>query len=427
MRTFHVRWPFVAAFALVVFNSSVRSDPAGLETASGLFAAGKFDEAEKACAAVLAAEPKNSPASLLCGRLALLANRLDDAQKYLSKAAELDPQETTAKALLAEAFYRRDEFEKAAPLFRAAGREAMAKKLESFRGLVPYQIEGTAGTTEVKFSQTDPLPALQARVNGSEEVLFILDTGGAELILDPEFAKQAGVKTYGSESGTFGGGKQAGYEHGRADSVTLGGFVLKNVPVHLLDTRKFAAVTGGRRVDGVLGTVLLYHFLPTLDYPGGKLTLRRKNEESRKALVQAAEAEKQSAVPFRMAGDHLILAWGTVNRSKPMLFFVDTGLAGGGFVCPESTLKSAGISVDEGLAAEGVGGGGKVRIIPFVVDELSLGEVKAQKIRGIFGAFPPTLENGQGFSIGGLISHQFFRPYALTLDFSEMKLYLKKP
>ena len=41
---------------------------------------------------------------------------------------------------------------------------------------------------------------------------------------------------------------------------------------------------------------------------------------------------------------------------------------------------------------------------------------------GVAGAFPPSLEHSEGFRIAGLISHAFFRPYAVTFDFDRMRL-----
>jgi len=46
---------------------------------------------------------------------------------------------------------------------------------------------------------------------------------------------------------------------------------------------------------------------------------------------------------------------------------------------------------------------------------------------GVYGAFPPSLESSLGFDVGGIISHQFFRPYAVTFDFRNMQLILRKP
>jgi hypothetical protein len=77
-------------------------------------------------------------------------------------------------------------------------------------------------------------------------------------------------------------------------------------------------------------------------------------------------------VPFWLAGDHFMVAHGTVNQSSPKLFLVDTGMAGGGFTCSEATLQEAGIELDESQAREGIGGGGKVKLIPFTVQRLAL-------------------------------------------------------
>src|SRR5262249_20895914 len=119
-------------------------------------------------------------------------------------------------------------------------------------------------------------------------------------------------------------------------------------------------------------------------------------------------------------------AWGRLGQSAPVLLFVDTGLAGGAYTGPRSVLDEAGIKVAEEKAREGVGGGGKMKMVPFSIEELSLGGAKERKLKGFFGPFPPALEYRLCFRLGGIISHQFFRPYALTLGFTGMRLFLKK-
>jgi predicted aspartyl protease len=413
------------ALALIAADDTKPADP--LARATELFRAGQFDEADKACAAVLRGAGNDAKGWRLRGRIALLGNRLDDAEKWLTRALELAPEDNATRMLLAEAYCRRDDFARAAPLYRAAGREARAKQLESLGGGLPYQFEGKPEVTHLDFVRTDPLPVVRPRVNGSAEANFIIDTGGGELILDTEFAKTLGVTNFGEESGEFGGGKRAPVGHGRVDALTLGEFVVRNVPVSLLPTRRLGAAAGGKQVDGILGTVLLYHFLPTLDYPGRRLTLQRRQRAVSAGHAVKAPAAEGHTVPFWMSGDHYMVAQGTVNGSKPMLFFVDTGLAGAAFTCPESTANEAGIKPIKALEREGVGGGGKVRATPFVVDELTLGPVKSShKLAGVYGVFPASLEHGQGYRIGGLISHQFFKPYAVTFDFDAMRLYLTK-
>jgi len=395
-------------------------------SADSLFKEGKFAEAEKSYSEALQTDPRDLSALVRLGFIALLSNRFDDAEKWLKSAMSIKSDDPAPKSLLAEAYFRRDDFARAAPLFRAVGELAKAEQLESFADLRPCPIEGPAGETSLPFVMTDPLPVVQVKVNGHEAVNFFIDTGAGQVILDTAYAREIGAAQFGSENGTFAGGKTASYQFGRVDSATLGDFTVKNLPVQILDVRRFSQpVFGGKRVDGIIGTVLLYHFLATLDYPGGNLVLRRPAREILYLFEEEARARKLVVLPFWMAGDHFMVAWGSVNARPPSLFFVDTGLAGGGFSCPASTLKDAGIKPVASAAAEGIGGGGKVRIVPFVVQELALGEAREQNVPGLFlGPFP--LEYAFGFRIGGLISHGFFRNFALTFDFNRMRIYLEK-
>jgi predicted aspartyl protease/Tfp pilus assembly protein PilF len=397
-----------------------------IEAADTLFKAGKFAAAQTEYARVIGRDPRNYRATSRLGYIALLSNRLDEAQKRLEQAIAIKPDETAAKALLAEVFYRRDDFPTAALLLRAIGQQVKATKWESFKHVKPYAVDGKSSRTVLKFIVTDPLPVLRVRVNGGEEVNFFIDTGAGEVILDSDFAKQVRAKEFGSQTGSFAGGKRAPIQQGSIDSLTLGDFVVKNVPVQIMNTRQFSKpIFGGRQVDGIIGTVLLYHFLSTLDYPRGQLVLRRNTPDDLERFVVGSRADHAIVMPFWMAGDHFMVAWGTVEKSDPVLLFVDTGLAGGGVTLAKSVLDQAGIKLAEDRTHEGLGGGGKVKVTPFVVRELSLGEAKEENVRGLFTG-PFSLETSMGFRIGGIISHGFFRPYALSFDFKEMRLFLSK-
>lgn len=343
---------------------------------------------------------------------------MTEAEKWLDKAIQIKPANAALKLQLAEVFYRQDKFDRAAALLRDAGQETRAGTLESFKGLTPYEVQSNASSTAVKFLVTDPLPLVQVKVNG-KETIFLIDTGAAEVVVDPEFAREVGAKDFGPlGKGTFAGGQTASIRGGRIDVLAVGDFEINNVPVTFLSTRRFSPLFGRKPVEGILGTVLFYHFLTTLDYPRGELVLRRNTVENRKGLDQ-----KAIVIPFWMAGDHFVVAWGKLEK-LPVLFFVDTGLAGGGVTCAESVLKEAGIKMSDDQASEGLGGGGKVKVVPFTVKELSLGDATANDVSGLFlGAFP--LENAFGFRIGGIISHGFLRSYAVTFDFTGMRLALK--
>jgi hypothetical protein len=98
----------------------------------------------------------------------------------LEEAAALKPGDTDAKVMLAEAYYRRDEFQRAAASL--SGIEVSSNKLiisqyptlniaklESFKGQKPYEVRGKGQTTRLKFLRTDPLPLVSVRVNGGDQ------------------------------------------------------------------------------------------------------------------------------------------------------------------------------------------------------------------------------------------------------------------
>ena len=70
-----------------------------IDSADRLFRAGKFSDAGKIYSQIAAQNPKDYSATLQLGRIALLSNRLDDAQKWLEKAIGLQQGNSDAKVI----------------------------------------------------------------------------------------------------------------------------------------------------------------------------------------------------------------------------------------------------------------------------------------------------------------------------------------
>src|SRR5438477_6116976 len=203
-----------------------------MESADWLFQAGKFDAAGKHYSKIVAQNPEDYSATLQLSRIALLSNRLDDAQKWLEKAITLQPGDADPKVMLAEVFYRRDDFQKAAASLNGVDVSSNkliisqyptlnVAKLESFKGQTPYELHANGESTRLKFLKTDPLPVVSVRVNGGDEVTFFIDTGGSEVTLDTDFGRELGVPRFGTVQGTFSGGQHADVQQGRIDSITV--------------------------------------------------------------------------------------------------------------------------------------------------------------------------------------------------------------
>ena len=127
-----------------------------------------------------------------------------------------------------------------------------------------------------------------------------------------------------------------------------------------------------------------------------------------------------------MAGDHYMVSHGSLNDCDNMLWFVDTGLAGVAFTCPLSTIKKCKLNVQKNNRSRGEGGGGSFDIYPFDVGTICLDTLCVRNVHGEFGVFPSQLEYGLGFKIDGMLSHEYFKGFSLTIDFKEMKYILGK-
>jgi hypothetical protein len=420
----------------VCFAAQTAPPSKELETGSAdrLFQSGKFAEAGKLYSKMVAQDPHDHWAILQLGRIALLSNRLDEAQKWLEKVLVIQPGDTDANVMLAEVFYRRDDFQKAAASLKGVDVRSNklineqyptlnVAKLESFKGQKPYDLQGKGKSARLKFVRTDPLPIINVRVNGGHEVTFFIDTGGSEVALDTEFAKELGTPQFGSVLGTFSGGQHTPVQLGRIESLTLGNWTLKNLPVAMLPLRQLSEGLGVKQINGIVGTTLFYHFLATLDYPRGELVLRRKTAEGLKQLT-ATSSGKHVIVPMWMASDHFMVGWGRVEALAPSLLFVDTGLVGAGVKLAKSVIEEAGIELEEDKASKGAGGGGTLKIVPYTVNQLSFGDIKEEKVRGLYdGPFP--WENMFGFHLAGMVGHDFFKQYAVTFDFQSMQIFLE--
>jgi hypothetical protein len=422
------------ALAVVSSKHKDKTTPADLAPADALFEQGRFAEAQKIYTEIATKDPKDFQAARQLGYIALLSNKLDDADTWLRKALDLKHGDADSKIMLAEALYRRNDFFHAAKSIAGLGPQDAAKlanystlnaaKLESFRDDDPYKMEKGAGeSTRLPFVKSDPLPVVNVRVNGGPELTFFIDTGSSELLLDADLARELKLKPFGSVQGTFSGGLHAEVGNSRIDSLTLGAWTLKNIPIGTLPLRSMSSGFGVKQINGCVGTNVLYQFLSTIDYRANELILRKKTAANLKRF-EAARDGKGYVVPMWIAGDHFMVTWGHVNAQLPSLFFVDSGLAGAGVKLTESAIKQAGITLDESKASEGAGGGGAIRTVPYTVPEFTVGALSQQNVPGIYdGPFP--WENSFGFRLAGMFGSDFLKQYAVTLDFTNMRIIFK--
>ncbi len=351
---------------------------------------GDFDAAYAAYNSAAAANPSDADAALGLGTIDLYRNDLASAKTYLTKAAELDP---------------------ANPRIQSRLRVLAARTPND----ADFQITMSRERVDVPFLATDPLPVLHATINGAEATLF-LDTGATSIDLTPEAAKRLNVPTHAGGQGVFAGGLSAQVSTGRIDSVAFDGLTVRGIDADILPA---PVELGGRKLDGAIGTTFLYHFLSTIDYVHGRLTLRRRSASN--AFETEARMNGAVAVPMWLVGDHFLFAQGHVGETPVALFNIDTGGEGVGVQLTKAALDAARIVPDATKSIKFTGGGGDARAEPFVAPSVSLGTFTVANVPGLyfpdgdqFKIFP--------FDVAGTLSHEYFRHTELTFDFAAMKL-----
>lgn len=393
-----------------------------LPNAVRLFKQGDFAEAKTEFEKILARSPQDVKALIYTGYIALLENRLKDAEKHLRASLDRMPRPETIKSLLFDVYCRQDDYANALSVLDENRKKALAPKLEHFQNNKAYEVLSMPAKAELEFAVKNPLPLVPVSINGAPPANFLIDTSGGELIIDADYAKRLGLKALGSEIGFFAADRKNVMIHSYADMAQLGGLRIKNLPVSVLDTKRFSSGLYGNQyqIDGILGTSVFHHFLTTLDFANERIIF-----EPLGGTERLLKDESYAHIPFWMASDHYMFARGSANQIKNLLFFIDTGLAGNAFTCPKSTLKKCKFRLNRKKTAFGLGGGGKVKLVPFEIESLSLGGVCANNLHGVYGPFPPSLEKSFGFTVDGLISHEFFLKRSVTFYFTNMLLHVK--
>jgi len=354
------------------------------------FRNGDFAQAGRAYAAAVARNAKDEAALIGLARVELYRNDLDAASATARRVLAIDAGNADAARILRTIDLRRR-------LFEQGERISIPD-----RGAV------------LPFVESEPLPMIELTIDG-RPANCILDTGAPDVVIDPDFAAQAGIAVTGGQVGTFAGGRTATVRQAMLQRLQAGPIELRNITAGVLPSRGISFYRD-RRVDCTVGTGFLMRFLSTIDYPRKRLILRRRTEE-------AANAGAGVSMPMWLAGDHFIFAEGSVNGVGGQLFLVDSGLAGGGFGPEKQTIDAAHVRTFPDRASQGIGGGGAVTFIPVVADELCLSSACQRDIQGAYTPSGSPLAMFP-FRPAGTISHTYLEHYAVTLDFLRMQLTL---
>ncbi len=277
-------------------------------------------------------------------------------------------------------------------------------------------------TTElIGFADTEVtafLPGFGASLNGTA-VNTHIDTGGTYLHMGVHRAQEFGIELAKAGKGKHGANEVDLYS-GIAKTFDLGPVRMENVPVvalpSLIDQQDFV----------IFGTSILQQFLPSIDYVNQVLILRPRNSDAKKSADFQAYSESAVEMPFRMLGDHYMIATGGIGNQRNLNFFIDSGLVSLHRDGEGTVRQAAFIAAKDDLESWGVDLSNRLSSGAFELSqELSLGRL-AQGGHLILAPARPILSSMDGVAIHGLLSHAFLKRYAWTIDFDAGIYYFRE-
>ena len=379
---------------------------------------GNLDEAKKLFAQTLLPAPDDETALAGLGKILLFRGETARAESLLVRVSGRVP--GAAEDLFAARLRlgRGAEDEALAEAVGQAGRVALLRRLAE--GGEPWKISGP-GRVEVPWARSWPAPLVKVRLNG-QIVLFAIDTGVSDLLIDVSAARRCGVTLLPEQISVFWSGTRVAGRTAVVQRLDLGGLRLEHVPAAATSLRHWSLEVNpqGETVAGIIGLDLLARFTPTLDYRKAVLVLRRADDAGA-AYVPGPEALR---VPFEMWGAGEITVHGSLNGGRRMALLLATGVPGCGVGAPAEVFDEVGVR--PGPASRAIQSAGTFlqgqNWAGVQVSTVAVGAVVKDKVRGWLGAYGSDELWRHGVRRDALLSGDFLRGRSLTVDWRSREL-----
>ena len=392
-------------------GDAVRLDSLGIS----LLRLGRFDDAAPIFERALALDSQDPIALAGLGKIALFRSDLERALPLLEAAAKIDD---AALGDLFAARVRAGQFEAAADMAADVNQQGREEMLRRMAGTELYQMSASKPVIELRWRRAYPVPLVRVRLNG-RVMLMAVDTGASGLLVDDSAARLANVEPMAYDALTFWSGSRQAVRNAMVQKLQLGDLEVRNVPAGIISLRRWSLEVNprGERVAGVIGLELLRRFTPTLDYAEQKLILRRDDAPWQRPPGALA-------APFEIWGENDLTVYGSLAGGRRMAMVVQSGVPNCGVGAPREVMEE--IGVRPGAVAKLVKGAGQwlqgVPWAPVTVPSVSVGPMVESNVPGWQGALASSEIWRHGVRRDALISHDFFKDKAVTIDWKSREL-----
>jgi predicted aspartyl protease len=366
-------------------------------------------------------------------------NRAQEAYDKLRQATNLDPYEPDYWIALGRTAARLEKFKEAAGYyerFLAVSPKLDEEKRSRYRGLIDFyhalgrshitdlhRVEGPKSAT-VPFQLQNSRPFIQVRINGSEPLSFVIDTGASITVLSERTANRLNVRPMarGGRARAVGGGGTFPIVYGLVNNLDISGVKLYNVPIYIRGFHVPDSKEDSHRLlaDGFLGLSVLTNFRLTLDYARRELLL----ENPAVPIVQEELSSEVSVVSFRTTNGGLVSAEVRLGGDDTFNFLVDSGAST--TVLSETVVEKMNWQdkLLPDLRVRVLGAAGVIEEVELlVVPSLTVHDLEQRNVR------TPVLDMNAvnetaGFLQSGILGGSFLKHFRITFDFQRFRVLL---
>jgi hypothetical protein len=363
---------------------------------------------------------------LAIGSAEVTSGRYDMARRHLRAAIDLNPFHTTYSEIawqLSQLEFQSNNFEAALDWAHIAADHGLVVKqwhmdyLAALSNVDTYRVNGPQAERMTLHIGRPDVPRVDAKLNGTREVVAIIDSGAVLSIISRSVATELGVKKLGTFQGTFFGllGEPIPVQFGLMDSVNLGHMTIANVPVAIMPDDKLKFLITGQpefKMDFLLGANLLKELRTELDFRRKLVTFTHLGPADRHPVPD----QNLFITDFRPT------VRGFINRRGWYMFLLDTGSEVS--FLNEGQLGNLPIQVfapkAHNATLQGLGGakkrGAKVENVEIGIDKW------AGTFRDIPMYEPPPQEKGLA---SGIVGENFLKNFIVIIDFGRMRVDLQ--
>jgi predicted aspartyl protease len=267
----------------------------------------------------------------------------------------------------------------------------------------------------IKFELINNLPLVQARVNDSDPLWFIFDTGASDTVIDTKRAAALGLKANGRIISTGSAGK-AEAQRVRNVSIIFPGFEITGLTVYTLPIDFFSAHFG-IPISGVIGNDIIGRVVTEIDYEKKELSFYD-------AASYPAAAGPDSQTFSVTLQDHLPMiqaSFGLANRSFSGIFEIDTGSTGAIEINTPFVRRHRLLSLAKRSKKHNIGGvGGTAEAVTTRLESVTLGDYRLPNSIGQLSLAKQGDYSSRHYD--GLLGGQIFRRFKLIVDLSRQRI-----